>query len=789
MHQLLRLLLLLDLILLSLTGMIAQDVYQPSILSVKQDDRVATLFWNSKMDTYQANYDPDKQKGIYSYLVEWGTVEEGFIHREVTPYRSFMVQPLEPGKIYQARIYNIDVYGKLSVPSAAVSFQHSSARVEVMRAKLNGFFDDFNRSMGPFSERDWNQAYSGCMEVGSASQHINDQYHAHNVIKSGACDRGVASSRLRHVFDFTGRTGTIEFDTDGSKLGRQFWYLDLTPANRKRDLSGHTSLDNTEEDPGADPAYLLRFQETGDRFTIALANDEGKLLLLPNQYQNGACGAALEFCSGENLTPVPNVRRRYRILLSKTRVQAFINDVLVVDASLQTGYTPEGLPYEEAQINWLFFSYNTTKENIPAAMIHWDNFGIDAPFGYQQETVIHNYTDGELGTSVARTGNDPSAGMVGRLTAPATTTVPIPDPLKDVGGNDPLKAELMFTIQGGEYEWTAQDEVLLNGNTYALPKPSSNVSAISQDLLVNSFKPFSVVLDIDPSELVQGDNQLSFSLNNGRVLNVHIELSFPKDQDPAYTEPMEIFSSYMQDLMAFKQNISVGPGILFSQVNAIEVWQDEFQEILDTDGKLVALKKQLPVEGASLPVVISANSMAQLASTGHAKGITHYEILLNGEVIETVRVDEEHPVAAFMHESTVDISGLPNGEHELFVRAYDIEGTLSVADYFLANAYPVRPIPIRFTVTGSTVSVSPSLESEIEIFPNPTEGKVVLKNPGRMFIESLSVYDIQGRLLRQDALTSGVSEIAVEIQGETGIYLLRVETKDHGIFTAKLVKQ
>ncbi|MEM6768231.1 MAG: T9SS type A sorting domain-containing protein, partial [Bacteroidota bacterium] len=98
-------------------------------------------------------------------------------------------------------------------------------------------------------------------------------------------------------------------------------------------------------------------------------------------------------------------------------------------------------------------------------------------------------------------------------------------------------------------------------------------------------------------------------------------------------------------------------------------------------------------------------------------------------------------------------------------------------------------IPIRFTVTGSTVSVSPSLESEIEIFPNPTEGKVVLKNPGHMFIESLSVYDIQGRLLRQDALTSGVSEIAVEIQGEAGIYFLRVETKDHGIFTAKLVKQ
>ena len=144
-----------------------------------------------------------------------------------------MVQPLEPGEIYQARVYNMDAYGKLSSPSTAISFQHSSTRVDVMRAKLNGFFDDFNQPMGPFSEKDWNQAYSGCLEVGNVSQHINNQYHAHNVIKSGACDRGVASSRLRHVFDFRDRTGTIEYDTDGSKLGRQFWYLDLSPADRK----------------------------------------------------------------------------------------------------------------------------------------------------------------------------------------------------------------------------------------------------------------------------------------------------------------------------------------------------------------------------------------------------------------------------------------------------------------------------------------------------------------------------------------------------------------------------
>jgi hypothetical protein len=58
-------------------SIIAQSIPVPTIIEVKEDDRVATIYWNSKTNTYAVNWDPDKQVGIYSYLIEWGKVSEG----------------------------------------------------------------------------------------------------------------------------------------------------------------------------------------------------------------------------------------------------------------------------------------------------------------------------------------------------------------------------------------------------------------------------------------------------------------------------------------------------------------------------------------------------------------------------------------------------------------------------------------------------------------------------------------------------------------------------------------
>jgi len=691
----------------------AQSIPTPTILEVKEDDRAATIYWNSKTNTYSLLYDPDKQQGIYSYLIEWGKVSEGYTEREVTPYRVFMAQPLKPGVLYQARVSALDAYGNKSTTSTSLQFQHSAVKVTAMQNSLNGFFDNFNLPMGAFDETKWNQSYSGCSKIGYGSQHINNQFHAHNVIASDECDRGVASSRVREYFDFTNRTGTIEFDLDGSKLGRNFWYLDLSPATQKRDLTGHTALEVNGNPPQSDPAYLLRFVEFGSDVSIQLADSEGGLHTLDNIYQNGACGDLLEFCNGENLLPVPNVRRHWRIELSKTTVKVFINDILVVDGSLITSHTPNGLPYEVAQVNWLFFSYNTPKENAPLTMIHWDNFGFDAPENYTPVTVIHNYTDGILGTATAPVGNEKSSGGVATLATPYEATIPIPDSIEGTTNEMPIETELMFTLQGNTYDWTSGDYITINGHSYSFSQPNSNIANFLEGSLISTTKPHSVVLDIDPTHLTTGNNSIQFYLNDARLLNIHIELTYPIADAPAYTLPKNIHPNYMQTLMNFHSYAEVGPGIVFTKIDAIEVWQSEFQRITDAEGGVAKIVKQSAVSG-TIPLEIVGNSNARLAATGHAAGIAYYEIWIDEQVVQTIQVDKEEAIAAFHHKAVPFNTHLfANGVHELFVQAYDKDGNVSVFDWFLANVQQGEYVPVEINIQNDNNCVTTFTDEDL----------------------------------------------------------------------------
>lgn len=693
----------------------AQTIPQPIILEVKEDDRVATVYWNSKTNTYSNRYDADKQKGIYSYLIEWGKVADGFTEREVTPYRVFMMQPLEPNIQYQARVYALDTLGNKSMASTAVQFQHTTTRVDDMRSRLTGFFDDFNLPMGAFDETKWNQAYSGCAKIGAVSQHINDQFHGHNVIASDECDRGVASSRVRAPFDFTNRTGVIEFDLDGSKLGRNFWYLDLSPASRKRDLTGHTALEVNGVPPQSDPAYLLRFVEFSKKISIQLADEAGNLHTLDNIYQNDACGNLLEFCDGENLLPVPNVRRHWRIELSKTIVKVFINGVLMVDGSLVTSYTPSGLPYEIAQVNWLFFSYNTPKENAPLTMIHWDNFGFDAPINYSPTTIIHNYTDGILGTVTAPVGNEGSAGAIATLTTPAQSTIPIPDQILGQSNNLPISTELMFTIQGSEYSWTTNDSIKINGHAYNLPQPTSQIASLPSKDLIQTNKPHSVLLNINPEHLLTGNNQMQFYLNDARLLNIHIELTYPINEAPTYTPPQSIHANYMQKLMHFHHHTAIGPGIVFTKIDGVELYQSEFQQTNDETGAVTKIVKQSPVAG-TINLDLEGNSAAQLAATGHAAGIAYYEIWIDKQVIQTIRVDKQEAIAAFEHKNiTLNTANFTNGTHELFLQAYDENGKVSVFDLFLANVQHGEYVPIEITIQNTTPNNCTTILADMDL--------------------------------------------------------------------------
>lgn len=684
---------------------IAQSIPTPAIIDVDEDDRLATIYWNSKTNVYDSAYDPDKQAGVFSYLIEWGKQSDGFTHSQVTPYRAHQIQPLDVGTTYIARVYNLDAYGNKSAASATVSFQHDDSRVLDMANRLNGGFDDMNLPMGPFDETKWNQAYSGCTTSGKLSQHINSQFHGHNVVASGVCDRGIAASRFRHEFDFTNRTGVIEFDLDGSKRGRQLWYLDIMPADRKRDLPGHTDLITDFSPIKSDPPFLLRFVEMGNSVQVQLANADGQKTKLQNIYQNGACGEDMRWCPNENLAPLTNVRRHWRIELSKTDLKVFINDILIIDGSLQTSWTPNGLPYEIANINWLFFSYNTPKENMIVSMVHWDNFGIDAPLGYQPTTVVHNYTDGLLGSTTAPIGNEQSMGMPAYLTQAGVSTINIPDQINDQAGSPPTKAELMFTMQGNDYNWTASDHILVNGHHYDFDEPSSAISGILPEEILSSYKPYSALLDIDPAHLVSGNNVIEFFLNDTRLLNVHIELTYPIATAPVYSPPDAVHPTHMADLMEFQTAVDMaGPGIVFREIDSIPLFFSEFSEVLNpTNGSLEGIVKQTPVCGM-LHLKIEGNTEARLAAMGTAKGIAYYEILMDQNVIETVQVDADEAIAYFEHDIQLNTLDFSDGSHELFVRAYDVDGRISQWDSFQANAQAGEYIPTTITIDNSDLT-------------------------------------------------------------------------------------
>lgn len=225
----------------------------PAGLSIEQDDRNAILQW----DFDAKNPVTPLPTGVAGYKITWGPTNTPDAFSKLTEERIIQLQPLTNGQPYVARVQSVDSAGHLSAASPNVSFTGTPARVDALRARMNGFFDDFNLAAGAPDERKWNSAYSRCNADSSNGFFINDQFHAHNTVFSGNCDRGQSISRPRATLDFSDNgMRTIVFDWDG-EFRRSQWYLDLVP--RMMDISGQVNLEGVSAP--ADPANGLRFHQ------------------------------------------------------------------------------------------------------------------------------------------------------------------------------------------------------------------------------------------------------------------------------------------------------------------------------------------------------------------------------------------------------------------------------------------------------------------------------------------------------------------------------------------------
>ncbi len=102
------------------------------------------------------------------------------------------------------------------------------------------------------------------------------------------------------------------------------------------------------------------------------------------------------------------------------------------------------------------------------------------------------------------------------------------------------------------------------------------------------------------------------------------------------------------------------------------------------------------------------------------------------------------------------------------------------------NAFNVGSQSLSFCIKDSTTSIEEkSLDNEISVYPNPTNGQIFISHKSNTKLVSYELYDAKGRVLFKEVTKQNVIDIS---QAETGIYFLRVTT-NKGAIIKKVVKR
>lgn len=637
----------------------------PTGLTIEQDDQNAILQWNG------GPLRPDQllPAGIAGYRVTWGPAAQPDKNSKLTEEQILQLQPLVNGQTYVARVQAVDSLGQLSALSEPISFTGDPARVNALRAKMNGFFDDFNLPEGAPDERKWNSAFSRCNAPASNGFFINNQVHAHNTVASATCDRGQSISRPRAALDFSDNgTRTIVFDFDG-EFRRDQWYLDLVP--RMMDISGQVSIE-AGGDTRADPANGLRFHQTEQGLRIIAFTPSGaeETLAMTD-------GNPFQTLDWLGLKLVSNVRRQWEIRLSRTSVEMFINGQKVLATQPNTFHLSEN----SYTLLWNVFSYNTGKSNEPMVLAHWDNFGFDAPAGTQHDLVTHNYR-------LVNSGTDFVEAFAGDQGSPATVTLNIPDQVQGAQAR-----RLMFTLQMDAntfYTWNPADKVSVNGHDFPIAQPVSNAQPpLDMEQLVSTIAPYSIVIPLPDGVLQQGQNRVVFSTAASSFHNIHVELDFPASAEPAYTPPAQAL-----DGKVLPQLPAVGPDAMITQIGTtdVEEWADNLSDSATFN----------PTVKGIVPVQVEIHSDIALHGTGANPGIAQIELLVDGKVIQMQRTDAQIPAPSVHYTFQLDTHQFGDGTHEIYVRAYNPSCVASITDYMGVGPVSGKYYPIHFTVKNGS---------------------------------------------------------------------------------------
>jgi hypothetical protein len=510
----------------------------------------------------------------------------------------------------------------------------------------------------------WNVGYSLCNEASHNGFFINDQFHVHNTLRSGFCDRGQSVSRARVPLALNGNaTRRIVFDFDGQRR-RDFWYLEILPV--KVDLIGQVAAFGGER---GTPAHGLRLQQGDQRLTFKRIEPHGDTVAIADT--NHQPWPSLEWAGRELIA---NVRRHWEVRVSRTAAEVWIDGQRVLA-------TPPGaLTLNEGayHVYWNTFSYNTTKANHPTVLAHWDNFGFDAPSDASAPPVIHSYRLRNSGSDEIRSARDEAT-----IGFPSVSLA-IPDSIEGA-----TTRRLRFTLQMWEYQsyaWTAQDRVLINGTAVALPRPDGYgvTPALPLTDIVSGNRPFAVELDVPLGVFRTGANTLRFELEKSGIHGIHAEFAFSPGTAPSYTPPSAHALGPAQPAV-----IRIGPNVKVRAIGSIPINSDESHN--DDPAQFN------PTVGGVIEIPVDVDNAVAQSGQGLNHGVREVVLVINGAIAERIATNATVAAPSAKVRFTVDTRTLANRRHQFFVYACDGEGDPSLTDFGGHNEQSGRYYPLHVT--------------------------------------------------------------------------------------------
>ncbi|KAB8155759.1 T9SS type A sorting domain-containing protein [Kordia sp. TARA_039_SRF] len=149
-------------------------------------------------------------------------------------------------------------------------------------------------------------------------------------------------------------------------------------------------------------------------------------------------------------------------------------------------------------------------------------------------------------------------------------------------------------------------------------------------------------------------------------------------------------------------------------------------------------------------------------------------------------------------ESTINFLLSINENSSLFF-AYDNAGSQKQR-FYCRNASCITPTPpIGRSNTAIDITDSEKIEnldeatvSNVQLYPNPTEGKLTIQSNGinSKFSHSINIYNVQGSLVKQTYLDKETTLLEVDIsEMPTGIYFIHLHFSNGNAVTRKIIKK